>query len=93
VHLMSISIDPERTPGRLRAYARSFNACPRGSFTTGRRRESRGTAGLRRVTGAREDEPHRGNLDACRPGKPWLRIEGFVTPDSWWTTTRSCLLP
>ena len=82
VHLMSISIDPEQdTPARLREYARKFHAGLEWQHYTGTVAAS--------VAAQRAFDLYRGGkmshsavtLMRAAPGKPWLRIEGFVTPD------------
>ena len=82
VHLMSISIDPEEdTPRRLAEYARKFHAGPEWQHYTGTLAAS--------LAAQRAFDVYRGEkmnhtpvtLMRAAPGKPWLRIEGFVTPD------------
>ena len=82
VHLMSISIDPEQdTPARLLEYARRYRAGPAWQHYTGSLDAS--------VTAQRAFDVYRGGkmshtaltLMRAAPGKPWLRIEGFVTAD------------
>jgi protein SCO1 len=82
VHLMSISIDPEQdTPTRLRQYARKFHAGREWQHYTGTLAAS--------VAAQRAFDVYRGEkmshtpvtLMRAAPGQPWLRIEGFVTPD------------
>src|SRR6266513_913716 len=82
VHLMSISIDPEQdTPARLSVYARKFHAGPEWQYYTGSVAAS--------IAAQRAFDVYRGEkmshtpvtLLRSTPGKPWLRIEGFVTPD------------
>jgi protein SCO1/2 len=82
VHLMSISIDPEQdTPARLAAYARRFHAGPEWQHYTGTREAS--------IAAQRAFDVYRGDkmshtvvtLMRAAPGKPWLRIDGFVTPE------------
>jgi protein SCO1/2 len=82
VHLMSISIDPEHdTPARLREYARRFHAGREWQHYTGTQDAS--------VAAQRAFDVYRGGkmshslvtLMRAAPGKPWLRIEGWVTPD------------
>src|SRR5436853_6150241 len=82
VHLMSISIDPEQdTPARLSEYARKFHAGPEWQYYTGTVAAS--------LAAQRAFDVYRGEkmshtavtLLRAAPGKPWLRIEGFVTPD------------
>jgi protein SCO1/2 len=82
VHLMSISIDPEQdTPARLREYAKKFNAGEDWQHYTGTVDAS--------IACQRAFDVYRGGkmshnavtLMRAAPGKPWLRIEGFVTAD------------
>ena len=82
VHLMSISIDPEQdTPARLADYARKFHAGPGWQYYTGTVAAS--------LAAQRAFDVYRGEkmshtpvtLVRAAPGKPWLRIEGFVSPD------------
>jgi protein SCO1 len=82
VHLMSISVDPEQdTPARLSEYARKFHAGPEWQYYTGTVAAS--------IAAQRAFDVYRGEkmshtpvtLIRAAPGKPWLRIEGFVTPD------------
>ncbi|HYL03204.1 MAG TPA: SCO family protein [Steroidobacteraceae bacterium] len=82
VHLVSISIDPEQdTPARLAEYARKFHAGPEWQYYTGTVAAS--------IAAQRAFDVYRGEkmshtpvtLMRAAPGKPWLRIEGFVTPD------------
>jgi protein SCO1/2 len=79
---MSISIDPEEdTPSRLAEYARKFHAGPEWQHYTGTLAAS--------LAAQRAFDVYRGEkmnhtpvtLMRAAPGKPWLRIEGFVTPD------------
>jgi protein SCO1/2 len=81
-HMMSISIDPEQdTPARLREYARKFHAGPEWHYYTGTVAAS--------IAAQKAFDVYRGEkmshtpvtLMRSAPGKPWLRIEGFVTPD------------
>jgi protein SCO1 len=82
VHVMSISIDPEQdTPARLTEYARKFHAGPEWQYYTGTVAAS--------IAAQKAFDVYRGEkmshtavmLLRSAPGKPWLRIEGFVTPD------------
>ncbi len=82
IHLMSISIDPEQdTPARLTEYARKFHAGPDWQYYTGSIAAS--------IAAQKAFDVYRGEkmshtpvtLMRSAPGKPWLRIEGFVTPD------------
>jgi protein SCO1/2 len=79
---MSISIDPEQdTPARLTEYARKFHAGPEWQYYTGSLAAS--------IAAQRAFDVYRGEkmshtpvtLLRAAPGQPWLRIEGFVTPD------------
>ena len=79
---MSISIDPEQdTPARLVEYARRFHAGREWQHYTGTLDAS--------IAAQRAFDVYRGGkmshgvvtLMRAAPGKPWLRIEGFVTPD------------
>ncbi len=82
VHLMSISIDPEEdTPARLREYARRFHAGREWQHYTGTLAAS--LAAQRAFDVYRGGKMSHGAVTLMRaaPGKPWLRIEGFVTPD------------
>jgi protein SCO1 len=82
VHMMSISIDPEAdTPARLADYARQYEAGPQWQFYTGTLDAS--------IAAQRSFDVYRGDkmnhtivtLMRAAPGKPWQRIDGFVTPD------------
>jgi protein SCO1/2 len=92
VHLMSISIDPEQdTPARLSEYARKFHAGPSWQYYTGTLAAS--------IAAQRAFDVYRGEkmshspvtLLRSAPGKPWLRIDGFVTPDELVDDYRSLL--
>jgi protein SCO1 len=81
-HLMSISIDPEQdTPARLKEYARKFHAGPEWQHYTGTVEAS--LAAQRAFNVWRGDKMSHAAVTFLRaaPGKPWLRIEGFVTAD------------
>ncbi len=81
VHMMSISIDPEQdTPERLRAYAKKFHAGPQWQHYTGTLEAS--LAAQQAFGAYRGDKMSHTPLTLLRaaPGKPWTRIEGFVTP-------------
>ena len=82
VHLMSISLDPEQdTPARLVEYARKFHAGREWQHYTGTLAAS--TAAQQAFDVYRGGKMSHSPLTLMRaaPGKPWLRIEGFVTPD------------
>jgi protein SCO1 len=82
VHLVSISIDPEQdTPARLREYAKKFNAGPEWQYYTGTLAASLATQ--QAFSAYRGDKMSHLPVTLMRaaPGKQWLRIDGFVTPD------------
>src|SRR5262249_11679535 len=82
VHLMSISIDPEQdTPARLMEYAHKFHAGPQWQYYTGTVAASIATQRAFHVDRGEKMSPTPVTLLRAAPGKPWLRIEGFVTPD------------
>ena len=94
IHLMSISIDPEQdTPARLSEYARKFHAGPEWQYYTGTVAAS--------IAAQRAFDVYRGEkmshtpvtLLRSAPGKPWLRIEGSVTPDELVDDYRKLLAP
>jgi len=81
VHLMSISIDPEQdTLARLHEYAQKFHAGPEWQHYTGTAQAS--LTAQRAFNVWRGDKMGHSSVTLVRaaPGKPWLRIEGFVTP-------------
>ena len=82
LHLLSISTDPEEdTPVKLRAYAHRFGARDGWNHYTGTLEASQ--------SAQRAFDVYRGDkmshtpvtLMRAAPGRPWLRIEGFLTPD------------
>lgn len=82
LRMVSISIDPENdTPRKLNAYAKSYHAGVRWEFLTGR------TEDIKAVQLAfdnyRGDKMSHEPLTLMRPapGKPWVRIDGFASPD------------
>lgn len=82
VHLMSISIDPEEdTVARLHEYARKFHAGPEWQHYTGTAQAS--LAAQRAFNVWRGDKMGHSAVTLVRaaPDKPWLRIDGLVTPD------------
>ena len=81
--MISISIDPEEdTPARLSEYAKRFNAGSQWRFYTGSVEAS--------IAAQRAFDVYRGDkmshspvtLYRAAPGQPWLRLDGFATPDS-----------
>jgi protein SCO1/2 len=82
VHLMSISIDPEQdTPTRLRQYAHKFHAGREWQHYTGTLAASVATQRAFDVYRGEKMSHTPVTLMRVAPGQPWLRIEGFVTPD------------
>lgn len=82
VHMMSISIDPEQdTPARLRDYANKFGAGPEWQFYTGTLQAS--VAAQQSFGVYYGDKMSHTPVTLLRPapGKPWTRIDGFVTPE------------
>jgi protein SCO1/2 len=82
VHLMSISIDPEQdTPARLREYARKFHAGPEWQHYTGTVQASLATQRAFGVDRGDKMSHPAVTLLRAAPGLPWLRLDGFITPD------------
>jgi protein SCO1/2 len=82
VHMVSISIDPEHdTPARLREYARRFSAGSQWRHYTGTAEAS--VSAQKAFNAYRGDKMSHDALTLMRaaPGKPWVRIDGFATPD------------
>jgi protein SCO1/2 len=82
VDLVSISIDPEYdTPPRLSEYARVFKATDRWHFYTGTQAAS--IALQRAFDVYRGDKMNHVPVTFLRvaPGRPWVRLEGFASPD------------
>ena len=80
--MISISIDPEYdTPARLRDYAKKFHAEPQWQHYTGTQEAS--VAMQRAFDVYRGDKMQHFPVTFLRAGlgKPWLRLEGFATPD------------
>lgn len=94
VHLMSISTDPEAdTPARLTEYARKFHAGPEWQHYTGTVEAS--LAAQRAFDVYRGDKMSHTPVTLMRaaPGKPWLRLDGFVKPDDLVREYRRLLAP
>lgn len=82
LRMISISIDPDNdTPARLKTYAGTVGAGARWTFLTGRAQD------IRTVQFAfdsyRGDKMNHEPLTLMRqaPGRPWIRIDGFATPE------------
>jgi protein SCO1/2 len=81
-HLISVSIDPENdTPVILREYAKKFKAGAGWDFYTGSIKSS--VAIQKAFNVFRGDKMNHASIILMRkaPGQPWLRLEGFVSPD------------
>ncbi len=92
VRMVSISIDPEQdTPARLTEYAKKFHAGPQWSFYTGTVKAS--VALQKAFDVYRTDKMNHVAVTFLRaaPGKPWVRLEGFVPPDELVKETRQFL--
>ena len=82
VHLMSISIDPEQdTPERLREYAQRFGASPGWQYYTGTLAASQSAQQAFNVYRGDKMSHTPVTLMRAAPGQPWMRLDGFVTPD------------
>lgn len=82
VRLVSVSIDPEQdTPKRLAEYAKQYSAGSGWTFYTGTVEAS--IAVQKGFAAYRGDKMNHTPLTLIRPapGKPWVRIDGFATPD------------
>jgi protein SCO1 len=82
LRMISISIDPENdTPRQLNAYATKFGAGPRWQFLTGSVKDI--ATVQRAFDNYRADKMEHEPLTLLRsaPGKPWVRIEGFASPE------------
>ncbi len=81
-HLVSISIDPENdTPSKLNEYAHKFAAGPNWNFYTGTVETS--LAIQKAFNVYRGDKMNHSSVFLMRaaPGKSWLRLDGFMSPD------------
>jgi protein SCO1/2 len=82
VRMVSVSIDPEQdTPARLREYAKQYKAGPQWQFYTGTVESS--IAVQKAFDAYRGDKMNHTPVTFLRPGpgKPWIRLDGFATPD------------
>ena len=83
VKMMSVSIDPEEdTPSRLTEYAKRYQAGPQWSFYTGTAQAS--IEAQRVFSVYRGDKMNHSPVALFRsaPGQPWVRLDGFATPDA-----------
>jgi protein SCO1 len=83
VKMVSVSIDPEQdTPARLAEYAKRYQVGAQWNFYTGTVEAS--------IAVQRAFDVYRGNkmnhspatLYRSAPGQPWVRLDGFATPDA-----------
>jgi protein SCO1/2 len=82
-HLVSVSIDPENdTPETLTEYAKKFGAGPDWNFYTSTRETS--IAVQKAFNAYRGDKMNHASVIFMRaaPGKQWLRLEGFISPEA-----------
>jgi len=83
VRMISISIDPEYdTPARLTEYAKRFNAQAQWQHYTG---TSQSSIALQKAFDVyRGDKMNHTPVTLLRaaPGKQWVRLDGFSTPDA-----------
>lgn len=89
VHFVSISIDPEQdTPQQLTTYAAQFGADKNWSYFTGSVAHSVKLQKAFQVYFG--DKMHHRPVTLMRssPGAPWVRLEGFATPDDLLTEFR-----
>ncbi len=82
VHMVSISIDPEQdTPARLAEYARRFHAGSQWHFYTG---TTAASVAVQRAFNAYGGDKMRHTpltLVRAAPGRSWVRIDGFASPE------------
>ena len=82
LRMISISIDPENdTPPQLKAYASKFDAGPHWQFLTGSVENI--VTVQRAFDNYRSDKMDHEPLTLLRPapGQPWVRIDGFASPE------------
>jgi protein SCO1/2 len=83
VHFVSISIDPENdTPAKLTEYGKKFGAGSHWDFYTGTMENS--LAIQKAFDAYRGDKMNHTSVIFMRskPNKPWLRLEGFASPNA-----------
>ena len=83
IKMISISIDPEEdTPVRLLDYSKRFHAGTQWQFYTGTVEAS--VATQRAFDAYRGDKMSHAPVTFFRgaPGQPWVRLDGFATPDA-----------
>jgi protein SCO1/2 len=83
VKMVSVSTDPEQdTPARLTEYAKRYRAGAQWTFYTGTVEAS--IAAQRAFDEYRGDKMNHTPVTFFRsaPGQPWVRLDGFATPDA-----------
>ena len=83
VKMVSVSIDPEQdTPARLTEYARRYQAGAQWTFYTGT--VEAGVRVQRAFDVYRGEKMNHAPVTLYRsaPGQPWVRLDGFATPDA-----------
>jgi protein SCO1 len=82
VHMMSISIDPEEdTPRRLADFRKKYDAGPQWHHYTGTTEASVATQRAFGVYTGDKMGHTPVTLFRAAPDKPWVRLDGFATPD------------
>ncbi len=92
LNVVSISIDPEYdTPARLTEYAKHFNADASWTFMTGTAKDS--IAVQKSFAAYNGDKMNHVPVTFLRaaPGKPWVRVDGFASPDMLLAEVRKLL--
>lgn len=92
LQMVSLSIDPEQdTPKRLAEYAKAQAAGPDWRFYTGTVEAS--VAVQKSLAVYRGDKMNHTPLTLLRaaPGQPWVRLDGFATPDQLLREVRAML--
>jgi protein SCO1/2 len=82
VRMLSVSIDPEYdTPARLTAYAHQFGARDQWRFYTGTTASSTAVQKAFGVLGRDKMNHPVASFFRRAPGEPWVRIDGFASPE------------
>jgi protein SCO1/2 len=83
VKMVSVSIDPEQdTPVRLTEYARRYQAGAQWSFYTGTTEADIRVQRAFDVYRGEKMNHSPATLYRAAPGQPWIRLDGFATPDA-----------
>jgi protein SCO1 len=92
VHIITISIDPEQdTPATLKKYAQKYKAKSQWNFYTGTVEASiEAQKAFQAYNGDKMNHVPATYLRAA-PGKPWQRIDGFVSPDELLSSYRELI--